>query len=305
MDPCHDLAIPSPLLLPNGFLWWLSSTYTEYPFRPQHPRSCKGSLHLIFLRGDRHLVCIFSSPCSQKHTSSSTANVLEQAPVMDHFTFFQPYLFSAPVTTLVSSAVMCPTSCTWRWPAKHLLPSRLRLLCLHYGLGQGRQPLASSYTQPGSAGEWMAHRVFSDQGRTQADRTPCLLSHSVVWDVCPVASQVPCGVKQCSKRTSQCFTLLHCCFLGSSFPSKIFADTYFSHVLLSGEIRLRCILCSSFQILKYSSSSELKTSHCPFLRGFSSILISSPPPVSKILIVLRDVSWESQKTHCFEDLSCI
>lgn len=84
--------------------------------------------------------------------------------------------------------------------------------------------------------------------------------------------------------------------------SKRFADMCFSHVLVSEETRLRHILCSSFQILKYFSSSELKTSPSPFLRWFSSIVISSPPPVSKILIVLRDVEL---KKFFFEDLSCI
>ncbi|XP_053076589.1 uncharacterized protein LOC128315120 [Acinonyx jubatus] len=162
----------------------------------------------------------------------------------------------------------------------------------HGGLGHGGRPSASSPTLPGSAGELMPHGIFSDQRRIQTDgyTLPAFSHHvgspevRVTW-----ASHVLCGVNQLSKRTSHCFTLLHCCFWGSQSPAKYLQGRYLSLVVLSGETRLRHILCS-FPIPKYSSSSELKTNPSHFLRQFSSIMISSPPPVSKILTVLRDVS---------------
>ena len=175
---------------------------------------------------------------------------------------------------------------------EHVLPSMLRLLCFHRGLGHGGRPSASSPTLPGSAGELMSHGIFSDQQRIQTDgyTLPAFSHHvgspevRVTW-----ASHVLCGVNQLSKRTSHCFTLLHCCFWGSQSPAKYLQGRHLSLVVLSGETRLRHILCS-FPIPKYSSSSELKTNPSHFLREFASIMISSPPPVSKILTVLRDVS---------------
>lgn len=82
---------------------------------------------------------------------------------------------------------------------EHVLPSMLRLLCFHRGLGHGGRLSASSPMLPGSSGELMPHRIFSDQRRIQTDGYMLLaFSHHVGSPEVRVtwASHVLCGVNQ-------------------------------------------------------------------------------------------------------------